>query len=114
MQAPDLGQMVCIAIRNAVVSSRESQKKRGSNPFQPAAGAEREQPKGDLALKQIHRGDLKAMKVLGAGQFGEVYLAIQSAKRAVEERRKERKKREKSKIIEVGLQSSRKRDDDTT
>lgn len=84
MQAPDLGQMVCTAIRNAVVSSRESQKKRGSNPFQPAAGAEREQPKGDLALKQIHRGDLKAMKVLGAGQFGEVYLAIQSAKRAVE------------------------------
>ena len=75
---------MCTAIRNAVVSSRESQKKRGSNPFQPAAGAEREQPKGDLALKQIHRGDLKAMKVLGAGQFGEVYLAIQSAKRAVE------------------------------
>ena len=28
-------------------------------------------------MKQIHRADLKAVKTIGAGQFGQVYLAMQ-------------------------------------
>lgn len=38
-------------------------------------------PKGELFRKQVHRGDLKALKTIGAGQYGEVYLAIQTAQK---------------------------------
>jgi len=50
------------------------------NPFSAVAGCPREVPKGPLFQKQIHRGDLTPVKVIGAGQYGEVYLAVQTAR----------------------------------
>ena len=57
--------------------SAEALRKR--NPF-VAASAKREKAEGALFKKQIHRADLAAEKLLGAGQFGEVYLAFQKVK----------------------------------
>jgi serine/threonine protein kinase len=48
------------------------------NPFFAAKSAPREVPKGRLFGMQIHRGDLKPLEIIGAGQFGAVYLATQS------------------------------------
>jgi len=42
-----------------------------------AEGTPREAAEGALFKKQIRRGTLQAEKLLGAGQFGEVYLATQ-------------------------------------
>ena len=36
--APDLGQLICTAVKNGVIASNQNQKKRGSNPFQAAPG----------------------------------------------------------------------------
>ena len=41
----------------------------------------RDKAPSTLFKRQIHRADLKATKVLGAGQFGEVYKAKQSMKK---------------------------------
>jgi len=49
------------------------------NPFK-VSNEKREAATGALYNKQIHRGDLQADKLLGAGQFGEVYLAHQYVK----------------------------------
>jgi len=49
-----------------------------SNPFAATGG--REAAPKSLFAKQIHRADLAAVKVLGAGQFGEVWLGKQSVK----------------------------------
>lgn len=46
------------------------------NPFE-ATSKERVVPEGNLFSKQIHRSDLKAIEIIGAGQFGAVYLATQ-------------------------------------
>jgi len=37
----------------------------------------REKVEGELFRRQIHRADLQAIKPIGAGQFGAVYLANQ-------------------------------------
>lgn len=50
------------------------------NPFTAIPGCPREVPQGQLFSKQIHRGDLTPVKVIGAGQYGEVYLAVQTAR----------------------------------
>ena len=50
-------------------------------PFFAPRNAPREVPKGRLFGMQIHRGDLKALEVIGAGQFGAVYLATQNMRR---------------------------------
>ena len=47
------------------------------DPFFAAKNAPRQVPEGRLFNMQIHRGDLKALEVIGAGQFGAVYLATQ-------------------------------------
>lgn len=46
------------------------------DPFE-ASSKERITPEGNLFAKQIHRSDLKAIEIIGAGQFGAVYLATQ-------------------------------------
>jgi len=46
------------------------------NPF-AATDSNRVVPKGLLFNKQIHRSDLKALEIIGSGQFGAVYLATQ-------------------------------------
>jgi len=55
-------------------------KERKANPFQPYDGS-RDKAPSTLFARQIHRADLKATKVLGAGQFGEVYKAMQTMKK---------------------------------
>lgn len=47
------------------------------DPFFAPKDAPREVPRGNLFNMQIHRGDLKALEAIGAGQFGAVYLATQ-------------------------------------
>ena len=49
-------------------------------PFTPAEGAVREASPPELFKLQVHRGDIIAEKVIGAGEFGEVYLANQKAR----------------------------------
>ena len=39
---------------------------------------ERETPPGNLFKRQVHRRDLLPRKPIGAGQFGQVYLAEQT------------------------------------
>ena len=53
-------------------------KARTGNPFL-AQGRERDRVEGPLAEFQIKRGELRALKILGAGQFGKVYLALHSS-----------------------------------
>jgi tRNA A-37 threonylcarbamoyl transferase component Bud32 len=53
----------------------EEQKKLGENPF--AGVGERLTPPADLFSIQIHRSDLIPAKIIGAGAFGQVYLADQ-------------------------------------
>eukprot|EP00040_Diaphanoeca_grandis_P036144 m.229306 g.229306 ORF g.229306 m.229306 type:complete len:1041 (+) comp33557_c8_seq2:286-3408(+) len=48
-------------------------------PFTPAKNAIREPAPPELFPLQVHRADLIAERVLGAGEFGEVYLANQMA-----------------------------------
>lgn len=47
----------------------------GGNPFKPSGP--REPPSGELRHKQVRRVDLHPVKAIGAGQFGQVYLAKQ-------------------------------------
>ena len=54
----------------------EELKRLGANPFQGVG--ERIVPPPDLFSIQIHRQDLKADKIIGAGAFGQVYLASQN------------------------------------
>jgi hypothetical protein len=50
------------------------------NPFE--AKGPRQKSSKRLFARQIHRADLKAVKVIGAGQFGEVWLADQAIRKA--------------------------------
>jgi hypothetical protein len=52
---------------------------RGNDPF-AVIDPKREAVRGELYKKQIHRADLTAIKQIGAGQFGDVYLAHQSVR----------------------------------
>eukprot|EP00039_Didymoeca_costata_P015262 m.256355 g.256355 ORF g.256355 m.256355 type:complete len:1105 (+) comp16186_c0_seq23:215-3529(+) len=49
-------------------------------PFTPAPDAKREPSPPELFQLQVHRADLQAEKILGSGQFGEVYLAKQKCR----------------------------------
>jgi len=48
------------------------------NPWDVAANAIREAAPDALFAKQVHRNDLKALSIIGAGEYGEVYLAFQT------------------------------------
>jgi len=48
------------------------------NPFAP--NGERQKAPPRLFAKQIHRADITAVKAIGAGQFGEVWLATQAVR----------------------------------
>lgn len=50
------------------------------NPFQAVGPRQKSSKK--LFARQIHRADLKAVKVIGAGQFGEVWLADQAIRKS--------------------------------
>lgn len=79
--ASDLGKMINDSVRSAVRITHEKLRKKGANPFGASPDSPREVPQGDLFRKQIHRADLKAVKVIGAGQYGEVWLAVQHARK---------------------------------
>eukprot|EP00041_Stephanoeca_diplocostata_P037103 m.1386923 g.1386923 ORF g.1386923 m.1386923 type:complete len:1517 (+) comp24978_c1_seq6:332-4882(+) len=49
-----------------------------TDPFAVKQGEPRERVKSTLFKMQIHRADLKAIKVVGEGQYGQVYLAKQT------------------------------------
>ena len=44
------------------------------DPWAVAADAPREAAPAELFQKQVHRGDLKALAIIGAGEYGEVLL----------------------------------------
>eukprot|EP00056_Hartaetosiga_gracilis_P009149 m.131200 g.131200 ORF g.131200 m.131200 type:complete len:780 (-) comp13070_c0_seq2:1491-3830(-) len=67
---------IATAMRDAFVAAAEEAKKTGGNPFK--AYGEREAPPGELFKRQVHRVDLIPRKAIGAGQFGQVFLAEQA------------------------------------
>ena len=69
-QALKICDAVCEAFRVAVAEA----KARAGNPLLPM-GVVREKVEGPLAAVQINRKPLVAIKAIGAGQFGKVYLA---------------------------------------
>lgn len=66
---------ICSTVGKAFQICGEEMKARNENPFAALPGESREQIDGPLKLKQIHRTDLKAGDAIGAGQFGQVFLA---------------------------------------
>eukprot|EP00053_Salpingoeca_punica_P014733 m.134071 g.134071 ORF g.134071 m.134071 type:complete len:756 (+) comp16527_c0_seq2:243-2510(+) len=64
----------CACIGEAFKVAHEEAKARDGNPFK-AISEEREAVEGPLKSRQLHRSHLKPKKTLGAGQFGQVYLA---------------------------------------
>ncbi len=74
---------ICESVKDAYRVNREDERARKGNPFMPWAAGE-EPVDGLLGECQIPRRDLTARRPLGAGQFGEVFLAEHAgAKRAV-------------------------------
>ena len=73
-----LGQHLRVALKTMV--RRNDGQALAGNPFTAMHGSQREVPSGAVLTKQIHRGDLTPVKVIGAGQYGEVYLAVQTAR----------------------------------
>eukprot|EP00049_Salpingoeca_infusionum_P012675 m.233162 g.233162 ORF g.233162 m.233162 type:complete len:540 (-) comp15244_c0_seq1:273-1892(-) len=67
---------ICDKVKEAFRVAKEDVKAREGNPFMPFS-AEAQPITGGLASVQIPRRSLTAVKALGAGQFGEVYLANQ-------------------------------------
>ncbi|EGD74912.1 TK/HMTK protein kinase [Salpingoeca rosetta] len=67
---------IATSFGDAFAAFKEEVAKTGGNPFQPVG--EREAPPGALFKKQVHRVDLRPVKAIGAGQFGQVYLAWQT------------------------------------
>ena len=74
-----VGIAISKAIQEVMVTYAEEEKKIGQNPF-AVTDPQREAVQGELWSIQIHWSDLKAIKAIGAGQFGEVYSAMQSEK----------------------------------
>ena len=66
---------IATAFGDAFKAFQEEVKKTGGNPFAPSG--EREAPPDSLFKHQVHRIDLRPVKAIGAGQFGQVYLAWQ-------------------------------------
>jgi len=73
-QALDICNAVCTAFEKAV----EEAKARAGNPLLPM-GKIRETVTGPLAEVEIPRKELIAVKAIGAGQFGKVFLATSSS-----------------------------------
>lgn len=73
------GERVKTAIEAAISEQATEEASRGDDPF-AVTDPTREVPKGVLFNRQIHRRDLKAVRIIGAGQFGEVYFAKQRVK----------------------------------
>jgi len=71
------GAKIVQAFKKAKLDFEDKSDREMSNPFAAPPNAPREVPKGLLFNKQIHRSDLKALEVIGSGQFGAVYLATQ-------------------------------------
>eukprot|EP00045_Choanoeca_perplexa_P015831 m.205084 g.205084 ORF g.205084 m.205084 type:complete len:1184 (+) comp17092_c1_seq4:142-3693(+) len=72
-----VGDKLCNAITEAFkYMASQDQARRGVDPFK-ATDPKREAVHGELFRRQIHRSDLKAIKQIGAGQFGDVWLAEQ-------------------------------------
>lgn len=65
------------AMVKGVAESEAEAKKRAGNPFR-AMGANDKKITGPLMMAHVSRKDLTAIKIIGAGQFGKVYLAMQS------------------------------------
>lgn len=55
----------------------EEAREAGKDPFR-VTDQRREAVHGELFKRQIHRRDLKAIKQIGAGQFGDVWSATQT------------------------------------
>jgi len=72
------------SVQEALKLAKEAEE-RSKNPF--LAMGERETVTGPLFEKQIRRSDLEALMPVGAGQFGQVYLAFQQTKKKEKERR---------------------------
>lgn len=74
------GQIIRAAVKEMYQAGQTELRLRG-NPFAALPDCPRDIPKGELFKKQIHRSDLKPVHVIGAGQYGEVYLALQVCER---------------------------------
>ena len=73
----DLADAISFYIREAAKKYSEANIK-AHDPFAAVSG--RESAPASLFRKQVHRADMRAIKVIGAGQFGEVWLAEQRGK----------------------------------
>lgn len=78
--APGVANNICISMQE-VQRRAEAEQQRIQNPF-AVTDPRREPVRGELFARQIHRADLAAVRAIGAGQFGEVYLARQALKLA--------------------------------
>eukprot|EP00051_Salpingoeca_urceolata_P016387 m.216844 g.216844 ORF g.216844 m.216844 type:complete len:729 (+) comp18661_c3_seq2:315-2501(+) len=65
---------ICHCIAEAFEIAVQEAKARAGNPLLPV-GRERDRVEGPLKEYQMSRKDLQAIKAIGAGQFGKVYLA---------------------------------------
>jgi serine/threonine protein kinase len=65
---------ICNILSKAFQIAVQEAKARAGNPFLPI-GRERDKVEGPLHQFQFNRKDLRAIKAIGAGQFGRVYLA---------------------------------------
>lgn len=70
---------LCQTINVAFGIALEESRRKKHNPF-AAISQKREAVKGEMFRRQIHRRDLQPIRVLGMGQFGEVYLAHQTVR----------------------------------
>jgi len=70
---------MCSSVSDGFKVAQHIAQLRRKNPF-AAFSSTREPIGGPLFALQIHRADLRAVKVCGMGQFGEVYLAKQMKK----------------------------------
>lgn len=67
--------LICKTLGQAFGLAVKEAKARAGNPFLPI-GRIRERAEGPLAEHQFPRKDLRAIKAIGAGQFGRVFLAL--------------------------------------
>eukprot|EP00045_Choanoeca_perplexa_P007881 m.72440 g.72440 ORF g.72440 m.72440 type:complete len:797 (+) comp14262_c0_seq1:22-2412(+) len=73
---PGVADSMCRAVGQATQKMLEEKERKQDNPFHPdTADQDPEAVKGALEPKQLARDKLAAVKVLGAGQFGTVYMA---------------------------------------
>lgn len=72
--APKKASEIAKSINEAFLVAHEEMRERKGNPF-AAESLEREAVDGELFACQLRRKNLTAVKAIGAGQFGKVYLA---------------------------------------